>query len=132
MTKDEILTTPPGVSIKPSTYVKIIAQLKVVYKSGYSANETKRSRFRNASRRRERYFVIPSWSRSHLHPGIYARMPDHKKPISILRIAKRPNYKKRLKSFEDQVEHLQKKNMQNHIDNALNKVLLMNRSKGWS
>jgi hypothetical protein len=59
-------------------------------------------------------------------------MPDHKKPISILRIAKRPNYKKRLKSFEYQVEHLQKKNMQKHIDKAIDKVLFMNRSKGWA
>ena len=132
MTKNEILTPPPGVTIRPSTYVKIIAQLKVVYKSGYSANETKKSRFRASSRRSERYFVIPSWSRSHLHPGIYARMPDANKPISILRIVKRPNYKKRLKSFESQVNYLQEKNMQRFINRAVDKVLMQNRSKGWA
>ncbi|MDM5272093.1 hypothetical protein PGH07_07865 [Sulfurovum sp. zt1-1] len=131
MSRNEILTPSPGVTIKPSTYVKIISQLKLVYKSGYSANETKRSRFRNRSRQNERYFVIPTYKRSHLHPGIYARMPDHDKPICILRISKQPKYKKRLTSFEDTVNKVQSRRSDIHLGEAIDRVMKQNKRMGW-
>ena len=131
MSDNEILTPPPGVSIKPSTYIKIISQLKVVYKSGYSANETKKSRFRNKSKKKERYFIVGTYVRSHLHPGIYARIPGHDKPISILRIVKTPKYDKKIKSLEDVSvkEHDSKRNKR--LGSAIGRAIAQNRLKGW-
>ena len=94
MDKSDILTPPPGVKLRPSIYNKIIAQLKLTYKSGYSANETKRSRARKKDKLR--FFLVPKHSKKNMHPGIYARMDGVDKPICILRIARKPNYKKRL------------------------------------
>ncbi len=97
MHKWEILTPPPGVKIRPSTYVQILSQLKLDYKAGYNSNETKRSRLRKTANKKSkaRYFLITGKSTSPLAPGIYARMPGHDKPISILRIAEKPTYKKK-------------------------------------
>ena len=97
MYKWEILTPPPGVKIRPSTYVQILSQLKLDYKAGYNSNETKRSRLRKTAdkKSRARYFLITGKSKSPLAPGIYARMPGHGSPISILRIAEKPTYKKK-------------------------------------
>ena len=131
MSSDEILTPPPGVTIRPSTYVKMISQLKLVYKSGYAANETKKSRFRNKTKRKERYFVIGTYERSHLHPGIYVRMPDHDKPINIMRIAKKPNYKDRLKDFDETVEEIFDKKSEMHLGKAMDYVLKKNKDMGW-
>ena len=130
MSSDEILTPPPGVSIRPSTYVKMIAQLRVSYKSGYDANETKRSRKRKR-KTKERYFVIGTYERSHLHAGVYARMPDHDRPISILRIVKRPKYKKRLDNFEETVHKLQDTKSSKHLQDAMDWVLKKNKDMGW-
>ena len=97
MYKWEILTPPPGVKIRPSTYVQILSQLKLDYKAGYNSNETQRSKLRKIAdkKSRARYFLITGKSKSPLAPGIYARMPGHDKPISILRIAEKPTYKKK-------------------------------------
>ena len=97
MYKWEILTPSPGVKIKPSTYVQILSQLKLDYKAGYNSNETTRSRLRKIAdkKSRARYFLITGKSKSPLAPGIYATMPGHDKPISILRIAEKPTYKKK-------------------------------------
>ena len=97
MYKWEILTPPPGVKIRPSTYIQILSQLKLDYKAGYNSNETKRSRLRKIAdkKSRARYFLITGKDNSPMAPGIYARMPGHNKPISILRIAEKPTYKKK-------------------------------------
>ena len=97
MYKWEILTPPPGVKIRPSTYVQILSQLKLDYKAGYNSNETTRSRLRKTAdkKTRARYFLITGKSKSPLSPGIYARMPGSNSPISILRIAEKPTYKKK-------------------------------------
>ncbi len=131
MSSDEILTPPPGVNIRPSTYVKMIAQLRVTYKSGYSGNETKRSKKRKR-KTKERYFVIGTYERSHLHAGVYARMPDHDRPISILRIVKRPKYKKRLDNFEETVHKLQDTKSSKHLQDAMDWVLKKNKDMGWT
>jgi len=131
MSRNEILTPPPGVTIKPLTYVKMISQLKLVYKSGYSANETKKSKFRNMSKKGERYFVIPSYKKSHLHPGIYARMSDSNYPVCMLRISKTPNYKKILTSFEDTAQKVHDRRKNIHLSEAIEKVFNSNTLKGW-
>lgn len=96
MYKWEILTPSPGVTIKPGVYNQMMAQLKLNYKAGYSANETKQSRKRKSpSKTIARFFIITGKSKSPLAPGIYARMPLHDKPICMLRIAEKPSYKKR-------------------------------------
>ncbi len=132
MSRNEILTPSPGVSIRPSNYVKMISQLKLTYKSGYASNETKKSRFKKRRKEKERYFLISSYTRSHLHPGIYVRMPDYKKPICLLRIVKAPNYKKRLTNFEDTVNKVHDRRKDIHLGDAMKKVLLQNKSKGWT
>jgi len=97
MYRNEILTPPPGVRIRPSVYVQILSQLKLDYKAGYNSNETTRSRLRKTASKKSkaRYFIITGKSISPLAPGIYARMPGHNAPISILRIAEKPTYKKK-------------------------------------
>lgn len=131
MPKDKILTPSPGVTIKPSTYVKIIAQLKLRYKAGYEANESKKTKARSISKKKERYFLVDDYGRSHLKPGVYVRMTDHDKPICILRIAKAPNYKKRLTDFEETVNKVYERRKNIHLGDAMKKVLLDNKSKGW-
>lgn len=131
MSSSEILTPPPGVSIKPSSYIKMIAQLKLVYKSGYAANETKKSKFRSVNKRQERYFLINSYSHSHLHPGVYLRMADNNKPICILRIVKAPKYKQRLASFEEVVNKIYDRRYDTHLSQAMQFVLKKNRGNGW-
>lgn len=132
MSKGKILTPSPGVTIKPSTYVKIIAQLKLVYKAGYNANETKKSKARNMVKSKERFFLISENSRSSLHPGVYARMTDHDKPVCLLRIAAAPTYKKRLTDFEETVNKVYDRRKDIHLGDAIQKVLLDNKSKGWA
>lgn len=97
MHKNEILTPSPGVSVKASTYVKMLSQLKLFDKAGFSANETKSSRIRKAKSGRKdlRFFVITGKSKSPLAPGIYARMIGYDKPVCILRISEKPEYKKK-------------------------------------
>lgn len=51
MHRQEILTPSPGVKIRSNTYVQMMSQLKLNYKAGYSANETKTSRKRKANQR---------------------------------------------------------------------------------
>jgi len=95
MYKHEILTPPPGVTIRPQVYVQIMSQIKLNFKAGYNANETKQSRKRKgANKTNARFFVITGKSKSPLAPGIYARMPGHDKPVCLLRIAEKPEYKK--------------------------------------
>lgn len=93
MYKHEILTPSPGVRIKASMYVQMMSQLKLNYKAGYSANETLASRKRK-SKTSLRFFIISGKSKSPLAPGVYARMPGTDKPVCILRISEKPNYKK--------------------------------------
>lgn len=135
MSNNEILTPPPGVSIKPWVYTKVIAQLRVTYKAGYVANESKKSRFRKRLRTRERYFIINSYTRSHLHPGIYVRMPDaadKRKPICILRIVKAPKYDKRLTKFEETVDKVHDRRHDMHLGEAMDYVLKKNKDMGWT
>ena len=96
MYKNEILTPSPGTNISPSTYVQMMSQLKLNYKAGYAANETKKSRKKkSASRTSLRFFIITGKSKSPLAPGIYARMQGVESPICMLRISEKPEYKKR-------------------------------------
>ncbi len=96
MSRDNILTPPPGVKIQSSTYVQMMSYLKLNYKAGYDANRNDKSKRKNKTR--AKYFIATRKSNKtrHLHPGIYARMDDgvKDKPISLLRVARRPNYKK--------------------------------------
>ncbi len=119
MYKDEILTPSPGVRINPSTYVQIMAQLKLNYKAGYSANETISSRKKKSSSKTPlRFFIITGKSKSPMAPGIYARMPEHDKPICMLRISEKPMYKKRL-DMERTVNKVFKQNGQKYLMEAL-------------
>lgn len=95
MTSNDILTPPPGVIIKPSVYVQIMSQLKLNFKEGFSANETKASKKKNKNSSTVRYFVATSKINHHLAMGIYARMSGVKSPICILRISEKPKYEKR-------------------------------------
>ncbi|HAC70137.1 MAG TPA: hypothetical protein DCF41_00280 [Arcobacter skirrowii] len=105
MSKDEILTPPPGVKINAGRYTQIKSQLKLDYKSGYTANETINSRKRNPKSEELRYFIITRNSKWNHHPGIYARMSGYDKPICLLRISKKPKYKKRF-DFEQSVHKI--------------------------
>lgn len=97
MYKDEILTPSPGVKINPATYVQMMSQLKLNYKAGYSANETINSRKKKSnSKTILRFFIVTGKSKLPMAPGIYARMPGYEKPVCMLRISEKPNYKKRL------------------------------------
>lgn len=119
MYKDEILTPSPGVRINPSTYVQMMSQLKLNYKAGYSANETKSSRKKkSASKTPLRFFIITGKSKSPMAPGIYARMSEHDKPICMLRISEKPMYKKRL-DMERTVNKVFKQNGQKYLTEAL-------------
>ena len=131
MSKDEILTPSPGVKIKSWVYTQMMSQLQLNYKAGYAANETKRSRKRKAKRRTSaaRFFMVSSFSRSHLHPGIYARMPGHRGLICMLRIVKNPSYKKRMdldltasKVIKRRAKVHYEKALQRAAHNRLNKV----------
>lgn len=118
MRKDEILTAPPGVRLRPSIYNKIISQLKLIYKAGYSANETKKSRKRKP-KNELRFFIITGKSKSHLAPGVYARpLLGTDSPICILRISKKPEYKKRL-DFEKTLQKVVNKSLNSNFDRAL-------------
>lgn len=104
ITKDEILTPSPGVKINAGRYTQILSQLQLNYKAGYSANETKNSRRKNSTSDL-RYFIITKYSKVKHKPGIYARMEGYDKPICLLRISKKPTYKKRF-DFESTVNKI--------------------------
>ncbi|MFY4859085.1 hypothetical protein ACOTVM_00870 [Aliarcobacter butzleri] len=119
MYKNEILTPSPGVRINPSTYVQMMSQLKLNYKAGYSANETKSSRNKKSNSKTPlRFFIITGKSKSSIAPGIYARMPEYDKPICMLRISEKPMYKKRL-DMERTVNKIFKENGQRYLTEAL-------------
>ncbi len=120
MSPGEILTPSPGVRIQPSTYVQIMSFLKLNYKAGYDSNRNDRSKRKNKTR--AKFFIATKGNRrtAHLHPGIYARMDDgvRGKPIMILRIAKKPNYKK-IFDIEKTALEVYKKSMKEYfIKNA--------------
>lgn len=118
MYKKEILTAPPGVKLKTSIYNKIIAQLKLTYKAGYSANETKKSKARK-SKNELRFFIITGKSKSPLAPGIYARpIIGTDSPICILRISEKPKYKKRF-DLEKTIQNQYNKKFESIFDKAL-------------
>jgi hypothetical protein len=117
MYKNEILTPSPGVRIKPSTYVQMMSQLKLNYKAGYSANETIASR-KKKRKTPLRFFIITGKSKSPMAPGIYARMPEHDKPVCMLRISEKPIYKKRL-DMEKTVNKVFKEHGQKYLIEAL-------------
>jgi len=125
MYKWEILTPPPGVKIRPSTYVQILSQLKLDYKAGYNSNETKRSRLRKTADKKSRakFFLITGKDKSHLAPGVYARMPGHSSPISILRIAEKPTYKKKF-DFEKTTQSVYDKHGDKMFSKALEYAML--------
>lgn len=111
----EILT-PVG-KANGGVYTKIASQLQLFYKSGFDANETIRSRKKNNAKRgdKARFFVVTSGKvaivnnlgkikkrKTGLAPGVYAalysgtndEMSRAGKHVRILKIAKKPNYKK--------------------------------------
>jgi len=102
MDKSEILTPSPGVTIKPHVYVEMMSQLKLFYKSGFTMNETEQSRKRRRGVRKKgiRFFISSKYYGSrrtrHLKPGVYARVPGVPKPVVMLRIARRPDYSRRM------------------------------------
>ncbi len=120
MSSSEILTPSPGVKIQPSTYVQIMSFLKLNYKAGYDANRNDKSKRKNKTR--AKFFIATKKNKktAHLHPGIYARMDNgvKSKPIMILRVAKKPSYKK-IFDIEKTALEIYKKNMKEHfIKNA--------------
>ena len=130
MHRNEILTPSPGVTIKPSVYVQMMSQVKLFYKSGFDANETKRSRYRNARKTRARYFVVTGKSKSPLAPGVYARMPGHDRPICMLRISEKPTYRKRF-DLGESVRKVYAARGAKHIDAAVKRANAIRQAKGW-
>lgn len=132
MRKHEILTPSPGVKIRSYVYTQMMAQLKLNYKAGYSANETKASRQRREKSQGAgvRYFVVTERSKSHMTPGVYARMPGHDKPICLLRISARPTYKKRM-DMETTVSKVIARRQEKHFSNAVALATAFRKSKGW-
>ena len=92
---NEIMTPSPGVRIKPGTYTKMISDLRIQNKEGFSSHRAKKSRGRLKN---SKYFIAQRGVRrtQHLHEGIYVRQKgvDLGRPIAILRKAKAPNYEK--------------------------------------
>jgi len=131
MRRDEILTPATGVKLRPSAYVRMMSQLKLNYKAGYMANETSRSRKRKR-KVKERYILIPSTSYmgTGIKPGIYARMAGVEHPIAILRISKKPNYKK-IFDLEDTVTKVYERRANKHLSKAIDRVLYLNAKRGW-
>jgi hypothetical protein len=125
--EDEILTPPSKVRIKGYVYTQIMSQLKLHWKQGYDANETKRSRKR--SKTTARFFLITGKSLSRLSPGVYARMPGHRAPICILRIAKKPQYKKRM-DLQETADKVMDRRGGFHYQEAMKRAL-ENRLKGF-
>jgi hypothetical protein len=130
MHSKEILTPSPGVTIRPSTYVQMMSQIKLFYKAGFDANETDRSRHRNARKTKARFFVITGKSRSPLAPGVYARMPGHDGPVCMLRIAERPEYRKRI-DMKDMVGKVYRMRGQKHVDDAMKRARAIRQRSGW-
>ena len=133
MYKWEILTPPPGVTIRSYVYVEMMSQLKLNYKAGFNANETKTSRKRREGLRKKgvRYFVVTGKSKSPMAPGIYARVPGSPKPVNMLRIAERPDYKKSM-DMEVTVRKVLERRQQHHFDTAMARAMAIRKSKGWS
>ena len=132
MHRNEILTPPPGVRIQPHTYIEMMSQLKLNYKAGYFSNETKRSRSRREKIRGRsvRYFVVTGRSDSPMAPGVYARMPGVDRPVCMLRIAERPEYKKRLDDKEI-VKKVIARRAKKHFDEALDRAMVIRQKRGW-
>ncbi|WP_201353831.1 phage tail protein [Hydrogenimonas urashimensis] len=132
MRQDQILTPPPGVKIKPHTYVEMMSQLKLFYKAGFMANETKASRKRRERLRKKgvRYFAIPWHSSGHMHPGVYARVPGINHPVCMLRIADKPNYQKRLHDVAI-VRKVIERRGQKHFSEAFARAMAKRKEMGW-
>jgi len=131
MYKGEILTPSPGVKIRGSAYIQMMSQLKLNIKAGYSANETKGSRSKANSRRtKARFFIVTGKSKTTMAPGIYARMPGHDKPICMLRISEKPNYKKRF-DLESTVSKVIARRYSKHFNEAIERASSINKMKGW-
>ena len=128
MDRSDILTPSPGVKVKPGVVQKIMAQLKLHYKAGYFANETKKSRARK--KERVRYFLVPKGRGHHLHPGIYARMDGLDAPVCIFRIAKKPNYPKRLDAGA-KVKSVAEKMYRKALADAVERAWRYRMAKGW-
>ena len=120
MTPNEILTPSPNTNLKRSAYKRIAEQIK-------TGKRTKSAKGRVS---KERYFVISSNSNSHLSPGIYASMPNVPFPVSILRIASKPNYRKRFDLLET-VEKVYSRRGHIHLGKAIDRILKQNYHKGW-
>ena len=120
MTQGEILTPSPNTKLKRSAYKRISEQIKT----------GKRTVSAKGRVSRERYFFVPSRSHSHLSAGIYAQMPNVPFPVSILRIASKPNYRKRFDLLEI-VEKVSTRRANIHLGKALDKVLAQNHHRGW-
>ena len=130
MHRKEILTPSPGVTIKPSVYVQMMSQIKLFYKAGFDANQTKRSKYRNARKTKARYFVITGKSKSTMAPGVYAMMPGHDRPICMLRISEDPTYRKRF-DLGESVRKVYAARGAKHIDSAVKRANAIRQAKGW-
>ena len=128
MHKWEILTPSPGVTIRPYVYVQMMSQLKLNYKAGFSANETQKSRKRNKTT--TRFFIITGKSNSPLAPGIYARRPGYEGVICMLRIAEKPNYKKRF-DLEKRAQLIIASRSNKHFRDAINRANSIRKKRRW-
>ena len=130
--KDEILTPPPGVKVRPSTYAQIMSQLKLFSKAGFVANETKRSRARKKRQGKDkvRYFFVRKGNRQGLHPGVYARMEGINHPVCILRVASKPHYRKRLDAVTI-INKVIERRMRTTLAQNVEKAWAFRRAKGW-
>ena len=120
MGKDEILTPSPGTSLKRSVYKRITEQVKT----------GRRTTSKSGRVSKEKYFVISSSANSHLSAGVYARMSSVPYPISILRIASKPNYSKRF-DLEEIVVDVYSKRANKHLGDAIDRTLTLNAKRGW-
>lgn len=124
MTKHDILTPPPGVRLKPGIYNQIVAQLKLQYKAGYSANETKISKLKKHNGKTNlRFFLATSKKNLHLAMGIYARMPGHSSPVCILRIAEKPNYTNQQFDLEKTTSKVIKRRFKSRFNTQLRRAV---------
>ena len=132
MHPQEILTPPPGVYIQPHTYVEMMSQLKLNYKAGFMANETKASRKRRERLRGKgvRYFIITGRNPSPMAPGVYARVPGIDHPVCMLRIAEKPEYQKRLHDKQI-VESIYRLKGKQYFEDAMARALAIRKAKGW-
>ncbi|MFY9088943.1 hypothetical protein [Arcobacter aquimarinus] len=141
----------PDGKLSGGQYTKIASQLQLFFKEGFSANETASSRKKNQARSgvHSRFFIVTSnhfaftndlgaikKRKTGLAPGVYVLVYDKvegtnkgekvwrrlaAEPIRLLKIAKKPNYKK-MYNIEEIFRKVYERRGQKHILDAFQHV----------